>query len=294
MLQASHENVVSVYSADDDNGRPVIRMEYLRRGSVADEYSGRHLPVLESVRFLEDACRGVDHLHSKGLLHRDIKPGNLLLTPQGTVKVSDFGLACQQADAAYLMSLSYTAHLPPEAIQSSMRIESQLGDIYSLGVTGYRLFNGLDTLSATQFASRSDWYSAIADGSYPPRDVWLPHIHGALRSVINRAMETDPAKRWQSATDMRHALEAARPRVSWTYTSLPIGDDWDGCGQGGEVWRAYSRTTPRGRHKFVVERSAAAGKKFRKVGAESLECTDLAELVKHRNRVLGRIGHRGR
>ncbi len=97
LIIAEHPNVVQVYSADVVEGCPVIRMEYLARGSVADEWQGRPMPVLPAVRLLEDACRGVEHLHSKGVLHRDLKPGNLLLTDEGTVKVSDIGLACDRA-----------------------------------------------------------------------------------------------------------------------------------------------------------------------------------------------------
>jgi serine/threonine-protein kinase len=94
MIAGEHDNVVSVYSADMVAGAPVIRMEYLPEDSVQDKYAGVPAPVRDAVRLAEEACRGVQHLHSCGLLHRDVKPANLLLTGDGRVKVCDFGLSC--------------------------------------------------------------------------------------------------------------------------------------------------------------------------------------------------------
>jgi serine/threonine-protein kinase len=100
MELGKHDNVVQVYSAEIEGKTPVIRMEYLDGGSVADRYGRDAVPVLEALRIMEAACRGIEHIHGVGLLHRDIKPANLLLHPLHTVKVSDFGLACDSIDAA--------------------------------------------------------------------------------------------------------------------------------------------------------------------------------------------------
>ena len=86
MVEAEHDHVVLIYSAELEGGQPVIRMEYLPDGSVEHKYGGAPAPVLTAVRIMEDACRGIEHLHVRGILHRDIKPGNLLLTPTGSVK----------------------------------------------------------------------------------------------------------------------------------------------------------------------------------------------------------------
>jgi serine/threonine protein kinase len=75
MIAAQHENVVVVYSAELEGGEPVIRMEYLPTGSVTDKYGGNPIAVADAVRMMEDACRGVEHLHVRGILHRDINTG---------------------------------------------------------------------------------------------------------------------------------------------------------------------------------------------------------------------------
>jgi serine/threonine protein kinase len=142
MVAAEHDHVVTVYSAELEGGQPVIRMEYLPDGSVADRYSGNPVPVAEAIRIMADACRGVEHLHVRGILHRDIKPGNLLLTPTCNVKVSDFGLACPIANASGAPQTAYRRHLPPEAASQGTGIITTRGDVYAAGVTAYRLLNG--------------------------------------------------------------------------------------------------------------------------------------------------------
>ncbi len=92
MSKADHENVVRIYSADEANERPVIRMEYLERGSVFDLYGDSPAPVADAIGIIEDACRGIEFLHSREILHRDIKPANLLLTSSQKVKVSTLAL----------------------------------------------------------------------------------------------------------------------------------------------------------------------------------------------------------
>ncbi|MGB9303757.1 MAG: serine/threonine-protein kinase, partial [Mycobacterium sp.] len=143
-MRAAGENdyVVTVYSAELENGEAVIRMEYLSNGSVDDMYKGSPIPVGEAVRIMEDACRGISHLHTQDILHRDIKPANLLLADSGKVKVSDFGLACELADAKSAPPRSYPIHLPPEAAIAGSGITTIAGDIYAAGVTAYRLLNG--------------------------------------------------------------------------------------------------------------------------------------------------------
>ena len=125
MMAAEHENVVVVYSAEIEGGEPVIRMEYLPTGSVTDKYGGNPVAVADAIRMMEDACRGVEHLHVRGILHRDIKPGNLLLTQSGAVKVSDFGLSCPVSGAHTGPLTWYNRHLPPEDVGKGTGISTR-------------------------------------------------------------------------------------------------------------------------------------------------------------------------
>lgn len=142
MVDAEHDNVVRLYSADIEGAVPVIRMEYLPNGSVADRFGGSPAPVADALHVLEEACRGVEALHARGVLHRDLKPANLLIGHDGRIKVSDFGLACHLANVGGAPPWGYTEHLPPEAFAADGAIETVAGDIYALGVTLYRVLNG--------------------------------------------------------------------------------------------------------------------------------------------------------
>jgi serine/threonine protein kinase len=168
MLGAEHDNVVRVYSAGTEARIPVIRMEHLPAGSVADRYQGRPLPVADALHVLEEACRGVEALHARGVLHRDLKPANLLIGESNRIKVSDFGLACEVAKLAGAPRWGYTEHLPPEALAGTGAIDTVGGDVYALGVTLYRLLSG-DGMMRSLATPPADVPGLIAAGKYPDR-----------------------------------------------------------------------------------------------------------------------------
>lgn len=286
MMVARHENVVQIFSADAEDGIPVIRMEYLEAGSVEDRYGGRPVAVGDAVRYMEEACWGVEHLHARGLLHRDIKPGNLLLHGDGRVKISDFGLSCFTNSSAVIPPWSYTAHLPPEALKTGLGIESAVGDVYALGITTYRLLNGdRDFESIRELASLKA--AAVLSN-------WLPHVHPKLRRVIRKATHSQPGSRYQSAWDFRHGLEAARPVVSWFPSTSEVGNSWSGWdGRRQAAWRAYLEPASRDRWAFRIERDLN-GKGWRKIGADCLLFPEYKDAMRHSALILGRVAETGR
>jgi serine/threonine protein kinase len=292
MVAAEHDDyVVAVYSAELEDGQPVIRMEYLPDGSVADRYGGNPVPVAEAIRIMEDACRGIQHLHVRGTLHRDIKPGNLLLTPTNSVKVSDFGLSCPIANASGATQMAYQPHLPPEAASQLTGITTRAGDIYAAGVTAYRLLNGDHALKGV-LTQGADPLELIAKGRYPNRQFWLPHIHDRLRRVVSKAMHVDPNRRYTNAQTFRRALEQARPRVSWWPISPASGLGWEGVAPDGTTWRARIESRARGGFRFTVERHLL-GKAWRKKPADALDTATETEAIHHAHAVLSRIAVKG-
>lgn len=229
MLAVSHQNVVQIYSADDDvsSGGVIIRMEYHRRGSLTNVYGGRPGEVGPVVRHMEQACRGLQHLHSRRILHRDIKPANLLLSDSDVVKLSDFGLSKPVHAVGMGPALGYIAHLPPEALSGSGEITDVAGYVFAMGITLYRLLEGDGHLAALR-SKGIDVEQRILAGKFPPND-FSPHVHDRLRRIVRKATRTDLADRYASASDMRHALEAARQAVSWALISRsPTVMVWNG------------------------------------------------------------------
>jgi eukaryotic-like serine/threonine-protein kinase len=291
MVEAKHDHVVEIYSAELEGGQPVIRMEYLPDGSVEHRHGGAPVPVAEAVRIMEDACRGIQHLHVRKILHRDIKPGNLLLTPTGSVKVSDFGLSCPIADASGAPQIAYQPHRPPEAVKQGIAITTRVGDIYAAGVTAYRLLNGDGALTGIQMAG-TDPLKMIVKGLYPDRNYWLPHIHDRLRKVVRKAMHVDPNRRYADAKKFRSAMEQARPYVSWWPTSPATGLGWEGIAPDGTTWRAAIEPRVKGGYRFTIERRLR-GKDWRRKSGDTLNATNNAEAIDHAHAVLGRIAVEG-
>jgi serine/threonine-protein kinase len=294
MLDGEHDNVVRVFSADTEAGIPVIRMEYLPGRSIADRYGGDPVAVADALHTVEEACRGVEALHARGLLHRDLKPANLLIGEVGRIKVSDFGLACEVANLAGAPPFGYTEHLPPEALVGSGGIETASGDVYALGVTLYRLLNG-DGMMRAVAPPGADVRGLIVVGKYPDRQEWQPHIHDRLRKVARKAMHRDPSLRYSSASEFRHALEGARPKVSWVPVTIAgPGLAWEGiAADGGCQYRARLSPNAKGKYLFEFERQGPSGH-FRASLSDRLTGGSLGEILPHAADVLQRVATDGR
>ncbi|MFT4393439.1 serine/threonine-protein kinase [Gordonia lacunae] len=281
MRLGKHNNVVEIFSTDVIEDVPVIRMEYLPQGSVAAKYGREPAPVLDILLIVEAACRGVEHIHSIGLLHRDIKPANLLLDDKHVAKVSDFGLACRAGEVEET-PIPYAAHLPPES-RDRGSITDPLGDVYGLGATTYRLLNGDRHV-------RGKMDNPNANLIKP--DYWQPYVHKSLRRAVMKALHKDPMRRTQSARDLRHDLEHARPVVSWS----PVPEtthQWRGTQLSGTRWEAtITRKKRSGDFVFDVRRDVS-GNGFRTLRADTGEYATAKDALQQAEEVLQRIAATG-
>lgn len=173
-----------------------------------------------------DILRGLGHSHNQGIVHRDIKPANIMIGNAYEGKLSDFGLAIPDIstlDIAYLKKYQYILHLAPEV--NKFEDYTKLSDIYACGATFYRLVNGDNFLPRIPV---NDARSLALQGKFPDRSKYRSYIPRNVRMVINRALKVNPAERFQSADEMRHAIEQLNIRVDSEESILSNGMLWAG------------------------------------------------------------------
>lgn len=214
LMELEHPNIVKVVDAGKEkNGNLYIAMEYLKKRSLETEYRGKALPLSVALKYLCEICRGLEHAHINGFIHRDIKPANVLIGNRGEAKLSDFGLATRIPRGGVASPYGYLTHMAPEIIRDQGA--TVLTDIYAVGVTAYRLLNGDSFLP--DVSSTEEIADLILDSEYPDRSHYRPYIPRQLRTIINRAMNLDPVKRFQCAASMRNSLEKILVCCDWKW-----------------------------------------------------------------------------
>ncbi len=204
-----HPNIVQVFDfgLDEASGRHYIVMEYIRGRSGAEILREEtRLGVADTLELVDGACRGLAHAHRMGVVHRDVKPGNILRSDDGAVKLADFGIAKAMVGQTSQITqagsvLGTAAYLAPE--QATGGDVGPPADLYGLGVVSYQLLAGrlpYDANSLTELAF-------MQQRERPPRlDELTRDVPPALALAIDRALAIEPAKRYASAEEMRAAL----------------------------------------------------------------------------------------
>jgi serine/threonine-protein kinase len=205
-----HPNIVQVFDSgqDPESHRHYIVMEYVEGPSAADllrEY--RELDVEQTVAIVRDACHGLDYAHRAGVVHRDVKPGNLLLAEEtGITKLADFGIAkaAEQTRITQVGSvLGTAAYLSPE--QARGEEAGPASDTYSLGVCAYQFLTGRlphEYSSLTELALKQQ-QEVVA----PIRE-FRPEVPPELDEAIRLCLEREPGSRYRSALELAQAIEA--------------------------------------------------------------------------------------
>ncbi|MGY1916896.1 Stk1 family PASTA domain-containing Ser/Thr kinase [Blastococcus sp. SYSU DS0973] len=248
----NHPAIVAVYDTGEDRtptgATPYIVMEYVEGETLRDvlRREGR-LPIERAMSLAADICGALDFSHRNGIVHRDVKPGNVMITPQGTVKVMDFGIARAVSDSAATMTstaavIGTAQYLSPEQARGE-GVDAR-SDVYSLGCLLYELVTGAPPFTGDSPVSVA--YQHVREDPRLPSSI-NPDVPPELDAILLKAMSKNPANRYQSAADMRNDLlrALAGQRVEATpvmgdaektaIIGAPVGgyasgygdDDWD-------------------------------------------------------------------
>jgi serine/threonine-protein kinase len=207
----NHPNICTVYDAGVTGDRVFIAMELVEGVALSTLLSEGAQPIERAVRYAIQIADGLGHAHQRGVIHRDLKCANVAITPDGRVKLLDFGLAKHVADAGALTEtaapltgqgtvVGTVAYMAPEVLRGAPA--DARSDVWSLGVilfemaTGGRPFGGASVFELT---------SAILTTAAPPLP---PEVPGGVAAVIETALAKQPGERYQQAAELRAALDA--------------------------------------------------------------------------------------
>src|SRR5271155_5398788 len=229
-----HPNVVQVFDSgqDETTGQYFIVMEYIEGSSCAEILrDDGWVEVGEAISIIEQACQGLDYAHRHGVVHRDVKPGNLLRAREGEVKLADFGIAkaTEQSSITQVGSvLGTAAYLAPE--QARGEEAGPRADLYALGVVAYQLISGrlpYEATSLTELALKQQ-------REEPPRlDMLVASVSPELADAVAIALALDLRDRYQSAREMGQAIDDGAH-------GIPPGEPADGARGGGPATAATS------------------------------------------------------
>jgi tetratricopeptide (TPR) repeat protein len=216
-------NVVTIFDVGESAGRPFIVMEYLGGGSLEDRIRAGRIAPGQALEWLEQAAAALDAAHAEGVVHRDVKPANLLLDGADNVHVADFGIA----SAAGMDSLTKTgtvigtaAYLSPEQAQGERA--SPASDRYALAVVAWELLTGRRPFGGDTPAAEA---AAHVHADVPPIASQHAGLPEKLDAVFGRALAKNPAARYTSAAELvaglRDAVHAGSPRTEVLATTPP-------------------------------------------------------------------------
>jgi serine/threonine protein kinase len=268
----AHARVATIRDVELQPPSPLIVMNYEPGGSVGDRLNAEDVAMAVALRWTREALDGLAHAHDEGVVHRDIKPDNLLLDADDRAVLSDFGIAEDTIRELIAVPQVYVPHVAPEVISGAQ--SSAASDIFAMGCTLYRLLTG-ERPFADQAATEAGTFTA------PHR--LNPQVPMAVSRIVEKALAPDPGNRYADAREMLGAL-----------TNCPVSRSWIRADEEGdlETWFLdgadgqyvlHLRQKPSG--DFVVRITRDKGKGHRKWFKETFRRRSDADRVRRKQLV---------
>jgi tetratricopeptide (TPR) repeat protein len=217
----NHRNIATVYDmGETDDGRPYIVMEMVSGQTLGDILAGPGLSVARSVEVIREVAGALSEAHSHGIIHRDVKPSNVIVSDKGEVKVLDFGLAKQlEEDGAKSRAMSEHTrsdvvigtplYLSPEQARGAKNVDKR-SDLFALGALLYECVSGRPAFSG---ASVIEIGAQVLHFDPPPPSRFNPRVTAELDRLVMRALAKKPEERFQTADEFAHDLSRLRSRL---------------------------------------------------------------------------------
>ena len=223
IAQLSHPHVVQIYEVGEHSGLPFFSLEFCDGGSLDKKLGGVPLAPAEAARLVELLARALHAAHHKGVVHRDLKPANVLLTADGTPKVTDFGLAKRRDAAGATASgqvMGTPSYMAPEQAEGKGKAVGPTADVYALGAILYECLTGRPPFRAA--TPLDTILQVVAEEPVPPRSL-NAQVDRDLETICLKCLNKEPQRRYDSAASLADDLERwlrgepiqARPSTAW-------------------------------------------------------------------------------
>lgn len=217
-----HPHIVSIYAVGEYDGNPYLAMEFIAGQTLAQIIrGGEQVPLARKVHWLSELCAGLGHAHQSGIVHRDVKPSNLLIAQHtGTLRLVDFGIAYGNEASGMTMAgmiVGTPQYMSPEQI-TGQAVDAR-SDIFSVGAVAYELFTGRQAFGGDNLYHVS---RLIVSEQPRPIESFVPDIPGPLVKLIARCLQKDPAQRAESAKLLEREFLALARRLDPEHTLVVV------------------------------------------------------------------------